>query len=444
MDENFEIKSIKFNREDAKLEFQTGNYDKAKCILEDLWSNSNHSDVYLLYDYGRVLRKIGDSVIFVNACRDINNKKILKNKWISDMLCWCLYDCYIKDYSTLDVENYNDFIKRAEYIKNNCEQLNPEEYFKNPYVLTIKKVVKVLKEKPSKNYKKILLWLSYLNPDLLSEKVFNFKDGSGKDRELASLKEFYYQNMAKALEKTENYEACISICEEALKKINHFHYKNDVWINARMYYCKCMIEDELGNAIKEYISLAISGNSWFMFHKISLIFFRHNRIDEALLYASKAFECKFEYEKMVNILLDTAFLWQAKGNDTNLKLFFHASAYYRNLYGWYIPEELKYAIKIYEMDLSVKPNIEELKIISKNYILSVEGTVARLKGKVVNVLHHGNSGFIKPYEDKGENIYFKMSDVNSNKVIVKGDNVEYELYKYDGNKVKAIKITLRR
>ena len=52
--------------------------------------------------------------------------------------------------------------------------------------------------------------------------MFCFKDETGKDRELASPKEFYYQNMAKSLEKMGKFKECIEVCEKLLIKSVNF------------------------------------------------------------------------------------------------------------------------------------------------------------------------------------------------------------------------------
>lgn len=435
-------KKNEYTRENAKSELDKGNYPLTKTILEVLWDNSNKDDEYLLYDYGKALRKTKKSIKFVEIYRELNdNKKIISNKWIVSMLCWCLYDSYIKNYSVSNKNGFNNFINNAEHIINNCEQMNADEHYKNPYVLTIKKVVKIYTEKSSSNFNKIIEWLSYLAPDRLSEEVFNFQDETGKDRELASIKEFYYQHMAKALEKTEKYEDCITICETAFKQISKFHYRNDTWLKARMYYSKCMVNEDIESAIREYKELADRENYWFMYHKLSQICFRYNKVSDALLYASKAYSGRFEYEKMVNLLLDTALLWQARGNNENANFFFQASAYYRERQGWMIPEELKYAINLFDIDVKVKPNIILIKSISKDYITIIEGKSNRLEGKIFNIFSHGGSGFIEPSKG-GTNVYFNMKDVGG-KALIKGDRVEYEMSKGKDGKPRAVKVTMR-
>ena len=97
--------------------------------------------------------------------------------------------------------NFQEFIKEATFIKNNSKQFPKDRDYFNPYVLTIFKVVRVYLKSASVNYKEVLRWIEALNPNELSEDVFNFQDDSGQEREMASKKEFYYQYKTKALEK---------------------------------------------------------------------------------------------------------------------------------------------------------------------------------------------------------------------------------------------------
>lgn len=435
---------IEYNQENAKTEFENGNYPLAKIIYEKLWEDSKRKNDFLLSWYGRSLRKLGESKKFVDIYEEIKeNPRTISNKFVIDILCWCIYDVYIKEYSFDNNEGFSIFISKAEFIKNNCGQLSSAESTKNPYVIMIKKVIKIYNEKASKNYKEINKWLSYLNPDILSEDVFNFIDETGKDRELASPKEFYYQNIAKAYEKTGKYEDCIRVCETAFQQIKKFHYRNQIWLRARMYFSKCMVQDDnTESAISEYRDLADKENFWFMYHKLSQICFRYNKIPDALLYANKAYGCRFEHEKMVNLLLDTALLWQAVGNNENAKVYFQATAYYRKKQAWAIPEELKYSISFFELDIENKPNIYLLQDIAKKYVVSIEEKTEKIKGAVITVLPHGGSGFIRPQEN-GNNVYFNMNDVFGKNMLIVGDVVEYELGKGKDDKIRAIKITKR-
>lgn len=203
---------------------------------------------------------------------------------------------------------------------------------------------------------------------------------------MASSREFYYTNLAKAHEKTEQYPESIKMCESALGKIEKFHYRNHLWLKARLYYCKCMVQNVLDTAISEYKDIATKENCWFMFHKLSLIYYRNNKLPEALLYACKAYGARFEYEKMVNLLLDTAILWQANGNTDNAKVFFQASAYFRNRFGWSMPQELKFAITDLSLDITVSPSIPQIQHLAKQYIDKVEGVPQAFIGTVLSIL----------------------------------------------------------
>lgn len=433
---------IVYTKQNARAQMKNGNYDLAITIFEALWNKSNKADPYLLYFYGQALRKVNESKVFINICSDLkNNQSMITNPCIISTLCWCLYDSNIKNYVASDKDGFINFIKSANYIIKNCNQEKDKHYI-NPYVLTIKKVIKNYCERSSVNYKEIIKWLTYLDPEILSEKPYKFQDENGKDRELASPKEFYYQHMAKAYEKTQQYEKCIAICETAFKKIHKFHYRNKTWLTARMYYSKCMLQNDIDNAILEYKSLAYKENYWFMYHKLSQICFRYNKIEEALLYASKSLVCKFEYEKMVNLMLDTAHLWDAVGKKENSKLFFQATSYYRKRQGWSIPEELEYAICLYKIKIENPPNIKEIQRISNEYIVSVEGTNEILEGCIHNILPHGGSGFIKP-TNGGPNIYFNTNDILGHIKLSKGEKVEYQIKKVKDDKICAVEIKKR-
>lgn len=443
LDNGFKNSEIEYTRENAKVEFEKGNFSLAKTMLAALWEKSNKEDEFLLFEYGKVLRKLNESNIFIHICEELKlNQSIISNKYIVSLLCWCFYDSCIKTYSVEDNDGFNEFIKKAEFIVNNCIQMDANEHYKTPYVFTVKKVIKIYNTRSSKNYKEIIKWLSYLDPDKLSEEVYNYIDETGKERELASHKEFYFQHLAKAFEKIHRYQDCVLICESALRNIKKFHYRNRLWFNARMHYCKCMMQENIDVAISEYQALVEKEKLWFMYHKLSQIYWRYNKIPEALLSASKAYLQRFEHEKMVNLLQDTALLWQAIGNDANAKLFFHASAYYRKLYGWAFTEELKYAINIFTIDVEQKPNIKEIQLISKNYIESIDGKIKISEGEVIKILQHGGSGFIRT-SNSSDDIYFNMKSVLHQKVLKVGDLVEYELSEKNDGKIQAINIKQR-
>src|SRR5699024_10281031 len=149
--------------------------------------------------YGKILRDNDKSDKFIEICREYaRNQIVISNKYIIRLLCWCIYDVYIKDFEKNEKSDFEEFLKEAKFIKNNSVQLSKEKEYFNPYVLTIFKVIRVYLKSASVNYKEVLKWLEALNPNELSEEVYNFQDSDGQDREMASKKEFYYQYKTKA------------------------------------------------------------------------------------------------------------------------------------------------------------------------------------------------------------------------------------------------------
>lgn len=115
---------------------------------------------------------------------------------------WCLYDVGIKgikiseDISDDEIEL---FLKTAVAIVLNCSQLSQDQYFNNPYVLTVVKTVKMLNRRASVNYKLIIEWLKKLDVEQLPmDDVKTFITEFGREVESASTREFYYYQLARA------------------------------------------------------------------------------------------------------------------------------------------------------------------------------------------------------------------------------------------------------
>lgn len=426
MNEEIEYKKIM-----AQKAFEDNNIPQAVKTYDELIDEIGLKDQNLLAKYGQALRKNGEPLKFIEVCREyIKKQKITFNR-LNSSLCWCIYDEYIKKYDEDNIDGFDEFLKEAKYICDNTKQLKAAEYYKNPYVITVIKVIQVYNNRNNTNYSKVLEWLELLNPNILSEEVYTFTDSKGIQRERASHKEFYYQNKIKSLEKTFQYSECYQLCEECFKEIKKFHYKNDIWIESRKLFCKCM-EDQ--SYIDEYMEFAQKNNLWHIYKKVSDICFRFNKIEEALIYGSKSILCSFEYEKMVNLFLSMGQLFENIGETINAKIMFQASAYYRKRNGWKIPEELEYEVEKYILNIDNKPSRKQIENISmeclkKNDIFK--------RGKVVKILEGNKSGFIK-IESESRDIYFNIRD-SKEKNIRKYMYVDFEIIEID-NKFRAINI----
>lgn len=428
-------------RDQAKEYYKNKDYDNALNLYDKLWNLSNKDDHNLFAEYGNSLRKCNKSAIFINEFSKISkNSYLRKNNYVISVLCWCIYDVYIKDYVDTEESNFDEFIKMAETIVNHTKQKASSDEIITPFVLTVKKVVKVYNNKPSSrtsknNQEKIVEWLEKLEPSILSEECLITKIGDD-EFEQASSKEYYYQNMARSYEKIGEYEKCILIGEEALKVIDKFHYKNKIWITGRILFSKCMISKNREVDLENYKKFAEKENYWFLWYKLANVCYSFGLFRQSLLYNCRAIYNQRIDEKMVTLLYNLGLCWESQSNQENAKKYYHASAYFRNLMGWSLSEELQYYISNYNLDISKKPNMYDLKLIAKEYIAQNDNEY--LYGKIANILKNGFSGFIKPDSGK-ENIYFNMRNVIGNKGLLHhGKRVKYKEIVNEKNKTEAI------
>ena len=428
----------------AKSKYDSKDYPTAVGICEELWNNSEKNDNNLLGLYGFSLRKVNQSAKFIKIIKELKDVSLIKDKFVISPLCWCVYDEYIKNYNIEDVEGFAEFLKYANYITTSIQQ---EAYDKkvyndkgldreiiNPYVLTVKKVVSVYSEKVknrySRNiYEEIIKWLNKLNPLILSEECFEFEDDKGKEREMASSKEFYYQHMTKALERTEDYGNCINVAEVALNVIDKFHYRNKIWIELRFHYSKCMVAQNQEEAIEEFEKFACKNKIWFIWYKLSSICYRFGKLDKCLYFGSIAIATEYKAEHMVKLFYALGVLWHNKVDTLKAKEFFQAAAYYRQFNTWVISEELNYYIAEYEIDIKKKPDIKNIiKICEEHSGFKTEDNYEY--GTIKTILPHKNCGFIET-ENLDKDVYFKISELKPGFIAKQGKKVKYGLIKIE-------------
>lgn len=425
----------------AKEFYNNKDFENALIIYDKLWNSSRKDDHNLFAEYGNALRKCNKSLNFISEFSKIpNDSYIRKNRYVISVLCWCVYDVYIKDYIDNEKSNFEEFIKMSELITNHSVQREAANEILTPYVLTIKKVVNVYNSRPStrtsrSNQEKIVQWLEKLNPAILSEECFKTKIGED-EFEQASSKEFYYQNMVKSYEKIGQYEKCILIGKEALEIIKKFHYKNKIWITGRILYSECMISNNREIDFQNYKTFAEKENYWFLWHKLANICYSFGKFKESLLYNCKAIHNEIIDETKVTLLYNLGLCWESQGRNDNASVYYHACAYFRCLMGWNLSEELQYYISEYKLDVTKRPNMYQLKSIARDYIEKNDNEY--LFGRIDNILKNGHSGFIK--QDNNENnIYFNMRNVIGNKHLLhKGKRVKYKVVINDNEKTEAI------
>jgi len=370
------------------------NIDLAIAAFLALLNDCTHRHTFILSRIGNSLRKLNQQAAFVEKINELGFDLLKGNNFVLQNYIWCLYDIKIKTYEISDdVEAYKQFVTASNIIVDNCVQLPLEEGFKNPYILTIKKYIRILKNKSSVNHHEVLKWISKLNPDLLSMTPYIINDEDGNEFSVASDKEFFYYIRSKALEKTGNYQECAECCDLGIKIFEgqKLHYRNHIWFVARKFYCKCMLNLNI-EEIKNYEKIVRNYKFWYMYHKLSNLYFRIGETRTALIYSLKAFlSDKFDPEKMINLFYDIGMLLEANGKNDYAKLYYHCTTHYRSKFRWHINEELRFIINQKNIDYNANVNQHKLRKTTVDLLLTYEKFE---KGRITEINRGKKFGFI--------------------------------------------------
>lgn len=199
------------------------NFKEALPIYIELWKVSDECNIdkWLGWEYAYTCKMV-DQIDDAIKISKIIFKKYPEFKNNTDLLCWCLYEKYIKNIDEdCTLSNFNRILAIANFITNNTK--NSE---KTAFSYTINGMLKQLKKNNEFITENVVYWLDTIDPNYLSELpiIYNFNKKEGM-----SSRENYYSFKTKALLKLKNYEKCILVCEEALEQICKFHHDNNIW-----------------------------------------------------------------------------------------------------------------------------------------------------------------------------------------------------------------------
>lgn len=391
-----------------------GNYDKSMYLL-----------------YGNILRKLNKSNDFLKKIKPLIKSNIFKIDDFSGLICWCIYDCYIKNF---DGDFDNDFINKVNFIVSKCYQLDIDRWNFNPFVLSIFKTAKLLDSLQYNGYGKtkyVINLLEKIDPlKLPHDNEKKYIDKTNTERIDGSTREKYYVYLSKFYEKIEDYKKVYELCCKALNDNIKFHHDNHIWLNNRKLYSECKISDNFDVSITEYIKFAEKINKWFIYWKISNLFLSHNLLEEALYYACFAFELSNDMQMKCNLMSDLGDILFALNYEDDAIQFYQACLFYRLRSGWYIDNELDYKRRIYDLK-NEKPNLDLMKKVTIKHII-------RLKKHNIGIVK-------KLFKDKGygficslnENIdvYFKIPTSGRNSKIGINSYVIYDEVKNEKGKI---------
>lgn len=414
-----------YNKEKSEI-IDIEKYGEYVNLLKELWME--YGEKIYLSTYGFECRKMNWQNEFLLLLHSIKDESIINDQYVNNAKIWCLYDLNIKNFNITRNTNESEieyFFIEAEKIISNCSQEDINNYYNNPYGLTIVKAVKILNQRSHCNHKEIIKWLERLDVNKLpADDEKQYINSFGRECENASTREFYYYQLARAYEKAEEYEKCINICKKALLEDLNFHYKNKLWLKSRMLYCECQIANDKQIAINNYKKIVDKNDFWFMRHKLACVYFNNNMLQEALKYNCLAFDIEQEDKKLINIIYDLAYILETLKYDNEAKIFFLEYIKIRNKYSWDIPYDIEIKARLYNLDLktSKKVNLHVLKNMCYDLLVSVNHF---FEGRVKYFTKNNMSGFIKL--KKGCEIFFNKHQVKFCNDIKIGDIVLFEI-----------------
>ena len=374
------------------------NFDKALLSIEEVWLN--HPDKIEEWDVWRYtitlknLKRYEESLKICQKYADIYPN----NESINNVHAWCLFYLKIRKNDSSNLEQEAQKIKKLASVN--------KPY--TAYVPTAYAVLKGITNDIQFPAEKVLEWTTNLDFDQLSEQTYSFKQ-KGKNIEVASQKEYFLLWHTKALYFSEKYHECIDFAKSALKRLQKFHYSNDVWLKRliAMSHHKLENYDDALDAYRELLNLK---SEWFIHKEFAEIYFEMNELELAFKHAITSVENNIPLDKKVSAILLLAEILHEQGL-FELSLKHYLLVYLiRKQNDWKIDKQLITLLKDNHL-LDNNPEISYVKNKLSGYWQSqTTNTQEIYTGMIHNILSHGNAGFIKA--DK-KSYYFKISDFKS-------------------------------
>lgn len=315
----------------------------------------------------------------------------------------------------------------------------------SPAEAAIFRVVDKLNDAPHPDGEKMLWWLGRLDENLLGHQATSFTSEQGKVVTMASPLEKYYALLSKALYELDRFEACISVCNKAMERINPLHHGNYVWFPRRIAECH-VAQGKWQEARVIYDRITSQKRDWFLFkEKGDILMELPGSGETAMLAYAQAWQEPGDVNMKVGLLEDWARGALEHGKDYATDLA-EISLQLKQQNGWRIDSNhlaLAGALGIDPDSIQPLPQDFKQKITSlSKRILSAENE--RFEGRVINILPNGNAAFIEGSHGTGS-IYCRASEFKRGLTQdLLGSRVAYSIQQgFDKKKNIATKIAVR-
>lgn len=360
-------------------------------------------------------KKYEEIISLLGNVKDLSNDSYV----IRNYFFWSYYRTrfIIEDaFSERNISSTKEFVKRVIKDYSNEDML---------FQIVIMKYIAHEMDKASPNYSAVNDFLDRLNPEILKEDCFKFKDDKGKNRELASDKEKWYSWKTKCLYEMEDYHNCLKFSQLALENIKTFHYDNDVWFKRRIALSKFELnqKDEAIKLLDEIISVK---REWFIFAEKGFMLIKMGDKEKGLQYLIQALKMTGPDQMKLKIYNHFMEIFnERKDSDLSKKTRLFIIRI-REKNDWPISDENKKFMNDLSLDLKnlhlsdIKKDI--LDFISREF----ESIEISTTGKIERMLTEGKTGLIKP--DVGESIFFRVKSIlNNTKGFKIGTPVTYQI-----------------
>ena len=393
-----DIQQIKQNAENLR---KNGLIEEALILYSDMWLNHRSDcDEWIGWGYAYCLRKLNNKTKSIEVCREVYEKNP-EFRYIKSVYAWCIYDLELKKDSEEIKIDEEHFFKAAEKILELVEQ---EQY--SPYEVTVLKVLKHLKSKPSDQSEKILQWTDKLDKNKLSTNKYSFTIQNGKRIETSN-KGRYYSYKSKALLEQRMYKECVELCTEAL---SYLPIEKHIWYKYRIAKAKGNLNQK-EEAISELKELLNFKREWYIELDIARFYFELGLLDEALEYAidSALNQGKLQFKLNLYSLIGFIFKSQSKLDEAKKHISLALKICEEEQRS--IPDNLQQEIIELNISPSNTQSANELHQELINFWNSVKlANLPRRQGNVKTILPHGKAGFI--IGDDGRDYYFKTTSLN--------------------------------
>ncbi len=395
------------------------------------------------YFWAHCLRKSGDSAASLDATRVVFAKH-RDHKPLRNHYALCIYDLEIKQLN--QIRNEDRVFKALSAIKELSEPPEKIGDF-NLVNVAVWKVVKIYKERINFAAEAMLKLTDLLDPDAQDNDCYVTEDEDGKKVELASKREEYYMLRSKALYELKRYEECVECCNQALSKLDKFHYDNDVWFKMRIARVNAESGD-VAQAIQQLETLLSKRREWFLQRDLAEWHLKTGNDDKALKYILDAVLNHGDPDKKISVYKAAVNIFSRLEREDDAKRIVEFIAAVYNDVGKKFDAETAELLQKYDVSQDRNADLKkEFKALKRRCEEMLAELVPRFSGTIKRINPDGFAGFIETGDKKS--YFFKLKDVNGKKEdVVPGAEVTFVAEKgFDKKKNKesdvAVKIQLK-